>query len=305
MQSPPPQYFRRRGVAAVIDDLGVTRSRSSSPAAAAPSSFRLLPRRHRTASPDLFSSSSSGTSTPSWYASMRVAHDAPLVLADVAAAVAGRTFDDEDHYRNHHMLAPLAHSARGGGGGGASPGNVADGSEAWHGSGIALDPATTPSHPHLSSRSPESAFFASHRSAAMTQPPPVPPAPPGSLEPHSNPSLGSMDPYGYVTGNSDDGHGGPSSAYSSGWPSAPSYSGGGGGGVSTAPASTDPFPRFPFPSGDTAGITFAPPPASPDDGGLLGGANAKITLDKERKRIMQACEPCRLRKAKVRNRSHR
>ena len=32
---------------------------------------------------------------------------------------------------------------------------------------------------------------------------------------------------------------------------------------------------------------------------LLGGANARIQDDKQRKRIMQACEPCRIRKAKV------
>lgn len=32
---------------------------------------------------------------------------------------------------------------------------------------------------------------------------------------------------------------------------------------------------------------------------VLGGANAKLQDDKQRKRIMQACEPCRIRKAKV------
>ncbi len=31
----------------------------------------------------------------------------------------------------------------------------------------------------------------------------------------------------------------------------------------------------------------------------LGGANAKAMDDKQRKRIIQACEPCRIRKAKV------
>lgn len=38
-----------------------------------------------------------------------------------------------------------------------------------------------------------------------------------------------------------------------------------------------------------------------DDGlvPMLGGANAKARDEKQRKRIIQACEPCRIRKAKV------
>jgi hypothetical protein len=32
---------------------------------------------------------------------------------------------------------------------------------------------------------------------------------------------------------------------------------------------------------------------------VLGGANAKARDEKQRKRIIQACEPCRIRKAKV------
>lgn len=51
---------------------------------------------------------------------------------------------------------------------------------------------------------------------------------------------------------------------------------------------------------DTRGMTtFEPPPSSPDPSGILGGANVQGGPDRERKRIMQACEPCRLRKAKV------
>jgi hypothetical protein len=37
---------------------------------------------------------------------------------------------------------------------------------------------------------------------------------------------------------------------------------------------------------------------------ILGGANASLLDDKQRKRIMQACEACRTRKAKVRDARH-
>lgn len=272
----PPSHSRRHSAADDTVDIPSASPRSR------------LPRRHRTASPDVGSDSSTASPTPSSSSSTHVLHVPPSALA---AAV--REYGDDEERRSGLAPSASAHLVD-------AAGDHSIEYATWQGSGIALGPLYDPppsSTDAFDSRSPDSTTAFQPLRSAMPRPP-IPPAPPGSLTQHASPPIGGVNDFAY-SGTNGGGGQASSSSYSSGWPSAPGYTGGSGGSTSDHSA-PDPFPRFPFPSGDTAGITFAPPPASPDDDGLLGGANATVTFDKERKRIMQACEPCRMRKAKVR-----
>lgn len=69
-----------------------------------------------------------------------------------------------------------------------------------------------------------------------------------------------------------------------------------------------PHPHPPGPTSANGTMSFLGNPSESggetqelDENGIpiLGGANARIQDDKQRKRIMQACEPCRVRKARV------